>query len=133
MNKVILSGRLTATPTKALSKNLECTSFAIAVKRDKGVEYFNCVAYGQLAKYTNEHFRKGDCIILVGKLHINEYTNKLGQKLRVTVIYCESIEYATGYDKKLTFEDYRNFEDSNVGGINVDQETTNEDLPFKED
>ncbi len=71
-NKVIIGGRLTATPElKQTPSGVSVTTFAIAVNRrgkDAGADFLDCVAWRQTAEFVTKHFDKGNAICVVGSL-----------------------------------------------------------------
>ena len=107
MNKVILTGRLTADPE--ISSSASGTTFArfsIAVDRRFKTEggptadFFNCSAFSKTAEFIEKHFKKGNKINIVGRLENNDYTNKNGQKVRDTKVMVEEVEFGESKGEK---------------------------------
>ncbi len=88
LNKVILTGRLTATPElRKTSSDVSVTSFSVAVQRQyKGpdgnypTDFINCVAWRNTADFICKFFEKGQLIALVGSLQSRNYEDKTGAK-----------------------------------------------------
>ena len=88
INKVILTGRLTATPElRQTTNDVSLTSFPVAVKRrTKGADgnyptdFINCVAWRNTADFICKFFEKGNLIALVGSLQSRNYEDKAGSK-----------------------------------------------------
>lgn len=86
-NKVILGGRLTATPELRQTTNaIFVASFTIAISR-KGsdqTDFIDCMAWRGTAEFITKYFQKGSSICVVGSLQKQEWTDKDGNK-RYTV------------------------------------------------
>jgi len=130
MNKVILTGRLTADPE--ISSSASGTTFArfsIAVDRrfksDNGptADFFNCSAFSKTAEFIEKHFKKGNKINIVGRLENNDYTNKNGQKVRDIKVMVEEVEF--GESKSQSEQTQTNTNDF----LNI-AASIEEDLPF---
>ena len=88
LNKVILTGRLTATPElRKTSSDVSVVSFSVAVQRQyKGpdgnypTDFINCVAWRNTADFISKFFEKGQLIALVGSLQSRNYEDKTGAK-----------------------------------------------------
>ena len=65
---------------------------AINMGRDQ-VEYINITAFDKRAELIEKHFRKGDRIGIIGRIHNGSYTNKDGQKVNTSEIYVDEIEF----------------------------------------
>lgn len=107
MNKVILMGRLTRDPE--ISSSTSGTTFArfsIAVDRkfsregEPDADFFNCSAFGKTAEFIERNIHKGTKILVSGRLHNNNYTNKEGQKIYDVRVVVDDVEF--GESKKDT-------------------------------
>ena len=125
MNKVILMGRLTATPDMRQSNELMIARFSLAVDRkyskDKATDFFNCVAFGKQASFCEKYLNKGTKVVVSGRIQIDEYTNKDGNKIKGVQIVLEEIEFA---ESKKASEQEQGTEWVNIPD-NIDDE-----LPF---
>lgn len=100
-NKVILLGRLTATPElKQTGSGASVTSFALAVDRaknkaseEKKVDFFNIVAWRQTAEFICRNFTKGSQMLVFGELQTRSYQDKQGNKRSVTEIMALEISF----------------------------------------
>lgn len=131
MNKVILTGRLTADPeTLTSASGTTIARFSIAVDRrfksDNGptADFFNCSAFSKTADFIEKYFKKGNKINIVGRLENNDYTNNSGQKVRDIKVIVEEVEFgeAKGETKDQVTEDAKSF-------LNVPDNLV-EELPF---
>ena len=77
MNKVILKGRLTATPElKRTTNDIYVTDFSVAVNRrfnKEQTDFINCQAWRQTAEFISKYFTKGQEILVIGELHIEKW------------------------------------------------------------
>lgn len=105
MNKTIILGRLTKDPElRTTQTGLSVTSFSVAVDKrmannEKGVDYFDCVAYRKTAETIVTHFFKGKPILIEGQMHMRDWTDKNGQKRRSWDLTVDNFEFCGG-DKK---------------------------------
>lgn len=84
MNKVILMGRLTASPElKQTQTGISSCRFTIAVNRNfknaqggYDADFINCTAWRQTAEFVAKHFSKGQMICIDGTLRNNNYQDK---------------------------------------------------------
>jgi single-strand DNA-binding protein len=77
MNKVILKGRLTATPElKRTVSDIFVTDFSVAVNRrfnKETTDFINCQAWRTTAEFICKYFEKGQEIAVVGELHNDKW------------------------------------------------------------
>ena len=79
INRVILTGRLTADPElRYTSKETPVANFALAVGRFKkngedSADFIRCIAWGRLAKVANDYLKKGRLVAIEGRLHSRRY------------------------------------------------------------
>ena len=99
MNKVILTGRLTADPTTTAVGSTTVTKFSIAVRRDfknKEGEYetdfINVSAWGKQGETIAKYFKKGDPIEASGAWRIDKY-EKDGQKVYYNYMHLDSFGF----------------------------------------
>lgn len=88
LNKVVLQGRLTADPeVKKTQSGKSVCSFTLAVNRNYGggVDFFDCVAWVELAELMGRFCHKGDMLVCGGSLLVNKYETKNGLRSKVEV------------------------------------------------
>lgn len=98
INKVIMTGRLTAEPElKQTPNGVHLCSFSIAQNRGKDAPpaFFDCVAWRQTAEFICRYFHKGDGIEIVGYLDCRTY-NKDGYKRKIVEVVCDDVSFPTG-------------------------------------
>lgn len=96
-NKVILMGRLTADPElRRTGSGKAVTSFNIAVDRqtkEKQTDFPDIVAWEGTAEFVARNFYKGKEILLEGDLQTRTYTDKEGNKRKVTEVVAREIRF----------------------------------------
>ena len=88
MNKITLIGNLGRDPEMNYTPNgVAVTKFSLAVNRvtrsstgekEKETDWFNIVAWRQLAEICNNYLHKGDKVYIDGRLQQRKYTDKNG-------------------------------------------------------
>lgn len=101
MNKIILMGRLTRDPEVRYTQkdNTPVARYSLAVdkkfKRDDGVtaDFFNMVAFGKSAEFTEKYLRKGTKMLITGRVQTGTY-EKDGVKIPFFEVVVEEQEFA---------------------------------------
>ena len=103
MNRVIISGRLTADPVVKYGEDdqVSMVRYTLAVHRqgrknaenDKA-DFIDCCAFGKGAQFAAKYLRKGVKIILSGRLGSGSYEGNDGRKVYFTNVIAESQEFA---------------------------------------
>jgi len=100
-NKVILVGRLTRDPeVRTTTSGLKVAEFTIAVDRtfgktetgEKKTDFFRCKAWRQRADFVEQYVGKGRLVVVEGRIEINEYTDREGQKRSSTDISVDTMD-----------------------------------------
>lgn len=84
MNKVILTGRLTADPELRTSQNGKSVCrFTVACTRnyknadgEYDSDFLTCIAFNKTAEFVSRYFAKGGMIAVEGSLRTGKYTDK---------------------------------------------------------
>ena len=108
MNKIILLGTITKDIELRYSQtNVAIAKFSIAVKRETknkegnyDSDFVNCIAYNQLAETINKYFKKGNRILVEGRIQSGSYTNQKGDKIYTTDVVVEKINFVDKLEKK---------------------------------
>lgn len=123
LNSIIIMGRLTREPEIRKANNTNIATLTIAVDnfgKDKETSFFNAVILNEkVAKNVNEFTKKGDRVILSGRLQQRKYTTKDGDSRSVIEIVAENVEFIEPKEKVLN-------DDSD---IQVAEEVKDSDLP----
>lgn len=98
MNKVMLTGRMTADPElKYTQSNIPVTQFNLAVERikgnEKGVDYVPIVAWRKYAETICKYLRKGSKILVVGNLIQEVYERQDNSTVSAIKVLLETVEF----------------------------------------
>ena len=84
LNHIEICGRLCSDPIVRYTKaEKPVASLTLAVDRDgkdAGVDFINCVAWNETAKFAANYFHKGDPAIVSGRLQMRPWEDKNGNK-----------------------------------------------------
>lgn len=96
MNKVVLSGRLTADPEFRTTQQTEIARYRLAVDkpRSKEADFFNVVCFGKTALFANNYLYKGIKVIVSGRLTSGSYKDKDGRTVYRVDVVAEEHEFA---------------------------------------
>ena len=89
MNKVFLTGNLTADPKKETVGAKTLATFTIAVNEGEKVSFFDCKAWGGWGD--NLKARKGTTLVVEGRLAQERWSDKTGTNHSKVVIVCDSV------------------------------------------
>lgn len=104
LNSVNIMGRVMGDLTvKTTDSGNRFCLFSLAHTRDtltetgeKMVDYIDCIAWNALAEYIVENFKKGDAMVVDGKLQVHFYkTNAGGERNKSTEIFVEHVYFAS--------------------------------------
>ena len=103
MNKVFLIGNLTRDPELTETNGgVKICRFSIAVNRNrKGADgeyitdFFNCVAWRDLAEVIARYKKKGDKVCVSGSIEIRNYEDSQGIKRTGVDIVAQDVEFLT--------------------------------------
>lgn len=97
LNSISLMGRITRDPElKYTPSEKPVTSFTLAVDRDgkdAGVDFLDCVAWEANATLVDRFFKKGNLMIVRGRLRIKEWMGKDDTKKRAPEIVVERVYF----------------------------------------
>lgn len=101
LNKVILTGRLTAAPElKITTGGISVTTFSIAVQRQYKsadgsypTDFINIVAWRSTAEFITRFFEKGQLIAIVGSIQTRNYEDKTGAKRTAVEVVADEAQF----------------------------------------
>lgn len=139
MNIVILMGRMTRDPElKFTSGGKAFANFSLAVQKTKDeVEFIDCTVWEKTAETIAEYFRKGNRILVQGRLSVSSYEQN-GEKRRMTRVVANSFEFVesagnsgnnSGYQQQQSFNNSNNKPVQNDDFDNDDMDD-DEEFPF---
>ena len=113
MNIAILMGRITRDPElKYTSGGKAYTTFTLAVQKTRDeAEFIDCVAWEKTAENIAEYFRKGNRILIQGRLSVSSYEQN-GEKRKFTRVLANSFEFVDSKNSGNSQNSNRNNYDS---------------------
>lgn len=100
MNKVILTGRLTAKPELNYTQSqMAVTKFTIAVDRfskDKGADFIRVTVFGRQAENVCRYMDKGRMIAVEGSLQTGSYKGRDGKTVYTQDVIANHTEFLGG-------------------------------------
>ena len=134
MNKTILMGRLTRDPeTRYTQTGKMVINFTLAVNRryEEGADFFYVTAWNKTGEFVSKYFKKGQQVLISGRLRNRTYDTKDGSKKTIVEIVAEEVFFAdskkdTENEKNTSEENFINYTfDPNFNIVDEDDE-----LPF---
>ena len=113
MNIAILIGRMTRDPElKYTSGGKAYTNFTLAVQKTKDeAEFIDCVAWEKTAENIAEYFRKGNRILIQGRLSVNNYEQNRENR-KFTRVLVNTFEFIDSKNNSSSQNNNRNRYDS---------------------
>lgn len=101
LNRCSFMGRLTRDPElRHTTTDKAVANFTIAVDRDfdrDKADFIECVAWNKTAEFAARYFKKGQLAAVSGRMQNRDWTDKDGNKRRVTELICDALYF--GGDK----------------------------------
>ena len=93
LNRIILVGRLTADPeSRATLDGLPMTKFRLTVARQpSGVDLIDVVAWRRLAEVCSEYLKKGQLVLVDGRIQIRSFEDQTGQRRWATEVVARNM------------------------------------------
>lgn len=140
LNHITIMGRLTRdVELRYTQSNTPVANYTVAVDRDftsgseKQTDFIDCVAWRSTAEFASKYFHKGSMAVVSGRLQINSYTDRDGNKRSRAEILVDNMYFgeskSTGAGKECDQPPYGN---PPTQGGNPFSELKNDDgeLPF---
>lgn len=137
-NLVILKGRLTRDPEIKFTQtnSTKIASLNVAVNRkfknqegNYDADFFNCTAFGNSANFIEKYFKKGQEILIQGRLQNRSWDDENGQKHFATDIIVESVEFCGSKAQNSDNDEPENVNQAELDA-NVVNSSPDSDLPF---
>lgn len=104
LNVISIQGRLARDPSAKEMNGSQVCQIPIAcdrfVKGQRITEWFDCVAFNNNATFIANHFKKGDLMIVTGRLTQRKYTTQQGIERTVFEILVNNVEFCGGSANK---------------------------------
>ncbi|WP_323706786.1 single-stranded DNA-binding protein [Mammaliicoccus sciuri] len=116
INSTTLVGRLTKDPElRTTPSGVEVGNFTLAVNRtftnqngEREADFINCIVFRKQAVNVNQYLSKGKLAGIVGRLQTRSYENKEGQKVYVTEVVCDNVQFLEPKDSQNDSNSYQN-------------------------
>lgn len=135
INNVTLVGRLVrdaeARTTKS-GKNIAAFTLAVSGIEKEYVDFIDCLAWGKTADAVTKYTSKGKRVGIVGKLHINKYETKDGEKRSRAEVIVNSIQLLSSAEasKKEDAEETKPSDEVNLDDVKLDEPVDLSEIPF---
>jgi len=105
LNHITIMGRLARDPElRRTGSGVAVASFTVGVERDfsdqqsgkKEVDWIDCVAWRNTGEFVSKYFRKGNMIVVSGRLQIRSWTDKENNKRKTAEIVADSCYFGGG-------------------------------------
>ena len=131
-NKVILGGRLTATPElKTTPSGVMVTTFSLAVNRkhqkdqtEQKADFINCVAWRGTAEFITKYFTQGSSLCVTGAIQTRSWTDNNGNKRYATEVIVEEANFVDSKSNNTNEPSY------SVSAPDFEEIPYDESLPF---
>lgn len=100
INRVVMVGRMTRDPElRRTGSGAAVTSFTLALNRNynsadgQQADYISCVVWNKVAENVVQYCSKGSLVGVEGRLRSRTYDNAQGQRVYVTEVVCDSVQF----------------------------------------
>lgn len=109
LNQIFLMGRLARDPeVRHTQSGVTVCSFTLAVDRDfkdrntgeRATDWIPVTAWRGTGERVSQYTRKGDLVVVVGRLEMQEWTDKQGNKRTTPNVNAESVYFTGGIRKE---------------------------------
>ncbi len=128
LNRVVLVGRLTKDPELKYTPNgVAVANFTLAVNRpfsnqqgEREADFINCVVWRKPAENVANFLKKGSLAGVDGRLQTRSYDNQQGQRVYVTEVMAESVQFLEPKNANAGGQQYQG-SGNNFGGPSNDR------------
>lgn len=100
INRVVMVGRMTRDPElRRTGSGAAVASFTLALNRNynsadgQQADYISCVVWNKVAENVAQYCSKGSLVGVEGRLRSRTYDNAQGQRVYVTEVVCDSVQF----------------------------------------
>lgn len=133
INKVVMVGNMTRDPELRRTANGNpVASFTLALNRiqqssdGQQADYISCVVWCKIAESIVQYCSKGSKVGVVGHLQSRSYDNAQGQRVYVTEVVCEQVDFINTRNQENNNQPQQVENNPFDQGFNI----MDEDLPF---
>lgn len=143
LNRAVLLGRLTADPILRYTPGGTAVgTFTLAIDRrfsgqngERETDFIPVVVWGKNAENSAKYLAKGRQAAVDGRIQVRSYENKEGQKVRVTEVVADQVQFLGGGQQSSNGQGQPSNKDNNSNPFDDDQkpiDISDDDLPFDE-
>ena len=129
LNRIILVGRLTSDPeARTTLDGLPMTKFRLAVGRQQqsGTDFIDVIAWRRLAEVCGDHLKKGQLVLVEGRIQIRSFEDQTGQRRWATEVVARNMQMLES--SRISKQETENRGAESEGF--VDDSELADDLPF---
>lgn len=136
MNKTILIGRITKDlEIRKTPSGNSVINFTLAVNRyskdkENEADFIQCQSWGKTAELMHTYLNKGSQIGVEGRIQTRNYENKQGQRVYVTEVIVERVEFLESKKDKHDREQTGYYTQNQEWDTEPILDITSDDLPF---
>ena len=120
INRVVLVGCMTRDPElRRTPQGDAVTTFTLAVNRNytsrdgqQQADFINCIVWRKLAENVERYCSKGSLVGVEGRIQTRSYENNQGQRIYVTEIVCDSVQFLETKKAENNNQNYDNVQHS---------------------
>lgn len=146
LNKAFIIGNLTRDPElKSLPSGMKVATFGVATNRvwkdkngakQESTDFHNIVVFGRQAETTTQYLKKGNSVLVEGRIQTRSWDGKDGEKKYRTEIVADRIQFGpksggAGFNPSASEEQSAPKKAQEIDTIEYPEEDINpEDIPF---
>ncbi|WP_027119910.1 single-stranded DNA-binding protein [[Mycoplasma] testudinis] len=123
MNRVFLAGYLASdpisVPTSTGSPGARISIAAKDARNSNETHFVNCIAWQQTANFILTYLKKGDFLVVDGRLTVNKYVSKEGKNISNLNVMVDNVR--TTNSNKVKAQSSREFSNFNKGSYKTNQ------------
>lgn len=106
LNQVTLLGRVGGEPkTSTSGSGTSIARFSLATNRKykdkKETQWHSIVCFDKASDFAGKYIHKGDCVMVIGEIKYERYTNKEGKEMFVTNILATNIQLCSSKNEEI--------------------------------
>lgn len=138
MNKAFLVGNIsTDIDIRTTNSGVKLASFNLAVSRGfkdadgkRGTDFIPVTVWRNTAEYVEKYASKGDKIVVSGRIQIDSYTDKEGNRRTKTWVVADSVDLTKKPQDRLNSQPDFNSEDKNHVQCGISSDDSSSEFPF---
>ena len=100
MNNVQLLGRLTKDVEIKTKGEMKFCQFTLAVQNGEKADFIDCIAFDKLAETISKYVKKGNRLLIEGRINVSTYEDKDGNTKKSTTVFISRITFIESNTKE---------------------------------